>query len=133
MSETEIKARELFASGYNCAQAVFLAVCGDMDMEFDDAARLVSAFGGGMGGTRNTCGAVSAMVLAAGHLWGYTNSKDDMAGRRKVYAKTKAMLDKFEAENGSLICRELLLENRKTCADKVAECVRLLQEAIAVE
>ena len=63
----EQRAEELFREGYNCAQAVFLAfACEKMDR--DEAARLASAFGGGLAGTRNTCGAVSGLAMAYGLL-----------------------------------------------------------------
>ena len=63
----EQRAEELFREGYNCAQAVFLAFACEK-MNRDEAAKLASAFGGGLAGTRNTCGAVSGLAMAYGLL-----------------------------------------------------------------
>ncbi len=65
------KAKELFESGYNCAQAVTLAFADEMGMTKEEAARISSSFGGGIGRLREVCGCVSGMALVAGRLWGY--------------------------------------------------------------
>ena len=60
------KARDLFRAGYNCAQSVVGAFHEEMGLSLEDAVRLASSFGGGMGGMRETCGAVTGMFLVAG-------------------------------------------------------------------
>ena len=102
----EQRAEELFREGYNCAQAVFLAfACEKMDR--DEAARLASAFGGGLAGTRNTCGAVSGLAMAYGLLRGYADPTDKEA-KRAEYEAVREMTEEFAQQNGSIICRELL-------------------------
>ena len=102
----EQRAEELFREGYNCAQAVFLAfACEKMDR--DEAARLASAFGGGLAGTRNTCGAVSGLAMAYGLLRGYADPQDKEA-KRAEYEAVREMTEEFAQQNGSIICRELL-------------------------
>ena len=71
------KARELFKSGYNCAQSVFCAFCDETGMSFEEALKLSSSFGGGMGRLREVCGAVSAMFMIAGIKYGYTTPNND--------------------------------------------------------
>ena len=51
------KAKELFRQGYNCSQAVFGSFYEDINMDFETAVRLASAFGGGMGRPREIRGA----------------------------------------------------------------------------
>ena len=53
------KARTLFQKGYNCAQSVAGAFHEEMGVSLETAVRMASAFGGGMGGQRETCGAVT--------------------------------------------------------------------------
>ena len=102
----EQRAEELFREGYNCAQAVFLAfACEKMDR--DEAARLASSFGGGLAGTRNTCGAVSGLAMAYGLLRGYADPTDKEA-KRAEYETVREMTEEFAQQNGSIICRELL-------------------------
>ena len=57
------KARDLFREGYNCAQSVVGAFHEEMGLSLSEATRLASSFGGGMGGLRETCGAVTGMFL----------------------------------------------------------------------
>ena len=105
--EHGIKAAELFLSGYNCAQAVAMAFAGELGLTEKQAARMVSAFGGGMGRMREVCGAVSGMVFVLGSLYGYDDPADD-PGKKQLYSAVQALAEKFRAENGSIICREIL-------------------------
>ena len=57
------RAKTLFQQGYNCAQSVAVAFAPEMGLSEETAARLASAFGGGMGRMREVCGAVSGMLL----------------------------------------------------------------------
>ena len=67
---------------------------------------MASSFGGGIGGMREVCGAVSGMLMAAGLLYGY--EPGDRAGKSEHYARVRELADRYRAENGSIICRELL-------------------------
>lgn len=100
-------AKALFCEGYNCAQAVFAAFCDEMGLEFETALRLSSSFGGGMGRLREVCGAVSGMFMVAGMLRGYSDPKDK-AAKAEHYALVQTLAKRFEEENQSIICRELL-------------------------
>lgn len=100
-------AKEYFKSGYNCAQAVAMAFCDEMGMDEKTAAKLVSGYGGGMGRMREVCGTVSGMVFVLSALYGY----DDASAREEktqLYKDIQQLGDRFKADNGSLICRELL-------------------------
>ncbi len=101
------KAMNLFSEGYNCSQAVFMSFCDELGIEKDTAAKLASSFGGGMGRMREVCGAVSGMIMAAGMLYGYSNPNDREA-KTEHYARVQKLAESFKAENGSIICRELL-------------------------
>ena len=100
MSKGE-KAEALFMQGYNCSQAVACAFADELDMNAADIARLTMGFGGGIGRMREVCGSVSGMAFVISALFA-----DE--GRASVYEKIQAVAEKFEVENGSIICRELL-------------------------
>ena len=106
-SERRNKAEELFSEGYNCAQAVFLSFCDELDIDNTTALRISSSFGGGMGRLREVCGAVSAMFMVAGLLYDKGNiptQEEKMAH----YARIQELAARFRKENGTIICRELL-------------------------
>ena len=102
-----IKAAELFLQGYNCAQAVAVAFCDVTGMDEKQAAKMVSAFGGGMGRLREVCGAVSGMFFVLGQLYGYDNCDSD-DNKKELYQRAQALAEQFREQAGSIICRELL-------------------------
>lgn len=101
------KAKSLFEEGYNCAQAVFSAFCDELGMEFENALKLSSGFGGGMGRMREVCGAVSGMFMVLGAVEGYTSPTDNEA-KMELYDKVQKLAKNFKAETGTIICAELL-------------------------
>ena len=101
------KARELFLSGCSCSQAVFAAFADDFGFDQDTALRLASSFGGGMGGMRETCGAVSGMLMVAGLKWGYSEV-GNLDIKTAHYARVRKLIDSFKAEHTTIVCRELL-------------------------
>ncbi|MBO5258808.1 MAG: C_GCAxxG_C_C family protein [Agathobacter sp.] len=101
------KAMNYFLEGYNCSQSVVLAFADLLEMEPDQLARLSSAFGGGMGRLREVCGSVSGMFIVLGILFGYDDPKEN-EGKKELYEKVQELAHRFEAENGSIVCRDLL-------------------------
>ena len=99
-----------FESGYNCAQAVFATYADLFGMNEEDALKLASPMGGGMGRMREVCGTVSAMALLEGLKEGNTDPLDK-AAQGRTYETVRALSDSFTEENGSIICRELLEGN----------------------
>ena len=101
------EAERLFLEGYNCAQAVFCAFCDETGLSLEDAARLSSSFGGGMGRLREVCGTVSGALLALGMLRGYADPQDPEL-KKAHYKLVQEYARRFREENGTIICRELL-------------------------
>ncbi len=105
MSRAE-RAKALFEQGYACSQAVALAFCDVLDVDKDALAKMTLPFGGGLGRLRLTCGAVSGMALVVGALC--AKAENSPENKKNTYAVTRMLCEKFQAENGSLICGELL-------------------------
>lgn len=101
------RARELFLSGYNCSQAVFLSLSDVYALSPEQAARLSASFGGGVGRLREMCGACSAMVMLEGLQSGATEASDAL-GKQTNYRNVQALVKRFAEQNGSYLCRELL-------------------------
>lgn len=102
-------ARELFLGGSNCAQSVFCAYCDVTGYDREQALRLASSFGGGMGRMREVCGALSAVYIIIGILYGYSTPGDDEE-KGKHYALVQDIAERFKRKNSTIICRELLKE-----------------------
>ena len=105
-------AMELFEEGYNCAQSVFLAFEDMYEMDRKTALKLSSSFGAGMGRLREVCGSVSGMFMVAGMLYGYDDPKATDV-KTAHYARIQELAADFEAQNRSIVCRELLELNVK--------------------
>ena len=137
-----IKAAELFLSGYNCAQSVAVAFCDVTGLAESQAAKMSSAFGGGMGRMREVCGAVSGMLMVLSYLYGYDTPGDDVS-KKVLYTQVQELAGAFRGENGSIICREILKNPpsdpnptprtadfyaRRPCAKMVMTAGRLLDQ-----
>lgn len=107
MTKHEQLAEAYFMEGYNCAQAVFLAFAVEKGIDRADAARLASSFGGGVGGMREMCGALSGACMAAGLLLGYDDpgAKEEKSAH---YARIRELAEAFRAVHGTTLCREIL-------------------------
>ena len=132
------KAAQLFQSGYNCAQSVAGAYADRMGMTLEQVTRLASSFGGGMGGKREICGAVSVMILVLGALEGYADP-NDRAAKKAHYDRVSRLMDRFRAEHGSVVCRDLLgltpgvPKRQGGCLDMVTSAVALLEQELQEE
>ncbi len=142
------KARAYFEQGYNCSQAVLLSFGDITGLDEETAARLSSSFGGGMGRLREVCGAASGVFMAAGLVQGYSNpeASDEKAAH---YAFIQSLAADFKAQNGSIICRELLglpgasdpvpeertqaYYQRRPCADYVESAAKILAAKLSYE
>lgn len=93
-------AESLFKTGLNCAQAVATAFAEEMNMDAELVKRLTIGFGGGIGRMREVCGTVSGMTFVISAL--YNEDKG------KIYERVQNVANQFKAENGSVVCRELL-------------------------
>lgn len=118
--ERAAKAKENFLSGFNCCQSVVLAFSDVLGIDEKTLASLSSGFGAGMGRLREVCGCVSAMTMVAGCLCPAVEQTDEGAlspapldRRGANYALVQKLAAAYKAENGSIICRELLSLDKK--------------------
>ena len=99
-----------------------------------------------MGRLREVCGAVSGMTMVAGFLYPNFDPKDSQS-KKENYAAVQELAEKFRAENGAIVCRELLglvqkkdeptpstrtaeYYERRPCAEYVAIAARIVGEKI---
>jgi arsenate reductase len=111
-----------FAEGFNCAQAVFSVYAGHFGFDRDTALKLAAGFGGGMGRMASTCGAVTGAFMVLGLQYGGVTA--DREAKEAIYAHIREFARRFNARNGSSVCRELL-----GCDISDAEGFRRAQES----
>lgn len=105
--ERVAKAVENFMAGYGCCQSVVAAFADVYGLDQTMAKRIAAGFGGGVGRLRMMCGAVSAIVMLVGLHCGQTEGSD-REGKSRCYKVVQRLLERSKADNGSLICAEIL-------------------------
>ena len=141
MSIRTQKAKELFVKGYTCSQSVLMAFAQDIGLEEEVAAKISCGFGGGMGGMRSVCGAVTGMFMAANMLYGF-DSPGNQEHKTKHYAVIRHLAQQFTEEYNTLVCKELLanlpgkLSANPSLRDdayyKVRPCALFVEQAVAI-
>ena len=107
MSETpHQKAKEYFASDYNCAQSVLRAILEYKGIMFEDAKYIPAGFGAGMGTQGQICGAVTGGIMSIGMLC----KREEQTTENHIddsYKFTYQLIERFSNEFGTTICDKL--------------------------
>ena len=132
-----------FRVGLNCSECILRTF---LDMHDTDLAesiiRLASGFGGGMGHTKNTSGAITGAVLALGIEKGRDPfDREDVSERIKylqgsIYPIFGEMVNEMKEEYGTLICSELsnpfgdfeCKARKKNCMQMIAYCASIAEK-----
>lgn len=114
---------------WHCAESVLYGLLAGADCkEIDKCISAVSGFNGGVGGTRNMCGALSGGVAAAGFLMGRNGSAvQDMALCAKVCGR---FYKTFEEHFGTVICRDLTKNYEFSHPDRRTHCRGMVEFAV---
>lgn len=110
--DREKLAQQYFLEGYNCSQSLVLSFKDLVNIDEKILLSIASSFGGGMGRLRETCGAVTGMLIIAGLLYGYYTPETGKI-KENHYKKVQDLALSFEKEYKSIVCRELLNINIK--------------------
>lgn len=107
LDERVSRAVDNFMAGYGCCQSVVAAFADLYGLDDTTAKHIAAGFGGGVGRMRMMCGAVSGIVMLVGLDCGQTEGSD-REGKSACYKVVQQLLNRSKAENGSLICAEIL-------------------------
>lgn len=99
-----IEALKLYHQGYNCAQAVVLPFCDELNIDKQTAARAIEGFGGGMGCHELTCGALSGAIFVAGLKSSGCTMEKGAVTKQNTYDITKKLVNDFRTACGSDSC-----------------------------
>jgi C_GCAxxG_C_C family probable redox protein len=107
MNNVDLALKYFKDDGYACSQAVFATFAEKLGLNREKALKIADAFGAGMGGMAETCGAVTGAVMVFGLKYGREKA-DDKPAKEKTRELVKKFAAEFKARNRSTICRELL-------------------------
>ncbi|MGB8779794.1 MAG: C-GCAxxG-C-C family protein [Candidatus Bathyarchaeia archaeon] len=105
-SELGKKAAEHFREGYNCAQSVLLTMLDHLNLTNELVPKIATGFGGGIGRCGSVCEALTGGVMAISVMYG--TNEPLMKNRLKAYQTAQKFYEQFEAQNGSVLCKELI-------------------------
>ena len=101
------KAVQLFNRNFSCSQAVFAAFADPAVIDEATALKVAAGFGGGIGCSGGTCGALSGAVMVMGLRYGSTDPADKTA-KMECYRKVRLLIEEYKLRAGSTICRDLV-------------------------
>jgi C_GCAxxG_C_C family probable redox protein len=91
----------------NCAQSVLYVFSEEYGLDRNMALKVAMGFGGGMGRTGKTCGAVTGAYMVLG-LSQRINENNPRESIERTYKLVREFNQKFTALNGSTVCKELI-------------------------
>ena len=110
--EMQEKATDLFLKRMHCSQVVALVGLEKLGIEDRSVIKALGAFGGGIGGTGNICGALIGAASVIGSL--YSRGSLDEKENPRIWAATKAVMKHFEeltAQYGGINCCQIAQVN----------------------
>ncbi|MGN0133391.1 MAG: C-GCAxxG-C-C family protein [Anaerotignum sp.] len=140
VEKVEQEAKNCFKQGLNCSECVMTAMLNNFETGLPaEVITLATGFGGGMGHTKNTCGAITGAVMALSAMVGRKNpmAKETMPERiaelQDIYAVVGKMVNEIKDEYGTLICSELSdplgdwegKARKKNCMQMITYCAGL--------
>lgn len=143
--DKKAEAMRIHESGFNCCQSVIGVFSEEFGLDLGTAYRVSAGFGGGMR-RGEVCGAVTGALMVLGLKHGHFIAGD--AERKSHIAElTKEFHNRFEAMNGSIICKELLGYNssieeeraiieekglfKTVCPKAIEDAISILEEMLA--
>lgn len=117
------KAGGYFKQGYNCAEAILRAFLDILSVPHDpQVARLASPFGGGLGRSGCTCGALTGSEMVLGMVAG-RDGLDKPLG--DIYTVAGKLHDRFAEKFGSTCCRVLNPDGDFESREHLRRCLKI--------
>ncbi|MEE9912952.1 MAG: C-GCAxxG-C-C family protein [Deltaproteobacteria bacterium] len=123
---------------FHCSQAIAAAGQEKLGHGSDEVIRAMGAFGGGLGGNGEVCGALAGGLAVLGLR--YSRAAAGEKENPKMWAAAEEMMRRFRDEivnqDGTIYCRDIACVNWKDRedaksfyqGDKVKKCIRIVGE-----
>jgi C_GCAxxG_C_C family probable redox protein len=97
--------RELFQSGFFCAESVLQAIAESQGIHSDLIPRIATGFCSGISRTGGVCGALSGAIMGINLVTGRNSPAESLEAN---YALIQKLISRFESQYGSINCLQLL-------------------------
>ena len=115
-----------FKSGFNCCEAIVETFRKEAGVEIDDNAfRLCSGFGGGIGHARDLCGAMAGCTMVISTLAGRNHPSEKPLA--EIYPLTLEVHERFREAFGSCACGDSMPYEFNT-RDHLKNCLKLVNK-----
>jgi C_GCAxxG_C_C family probable redox protein len=123
---------------FHCSQALVAVGQEKLGKGNDEVIRAMGAFGGGLGGNGEVCGALAGALAALGLR--YSRAREEEKENPRMWKDADELVRRFRDDivqlNGSILCRDISLVDWKDReqvkafykGDKVKDCVRIVGE-----
>ena len=133
MNEQALAARnaagQYFKNGYNCSESIVRAGVDLLGIKLDEQAlRMATGFGGGIGHAGCVCGALAASVMVLGLLKGRAAATES---REEAYDLSGEFHRRFQERFGATCCRALNPHEFET-REHLVNCVKITGNTMAL-
>ena len=123
-----------YKSGLNCSESVFDALIRSKALKVPPETRSMAVgFGGGIGLTGNTCGALLAAIMANAAIYGRPDPwlvDAELRGlelREKYYRRYNNIVHDFKKANGAVSCRDICSSYKEwNIKERRVMCLKLI-------
>ena len=122
-------AGQYFKDGYNCSESILRAGSNLLGIKIDEQAlRMATGFGGGIGHAGCVCGALAAAVMVLGLLKGRADATEN---REEAYNLSSEFHRRFQERFGATCCRVLNPHEFET-REHLVNCVKITGNTMAL-
>ncbi|HYA01527.1 MAG TPA: C-GCAxxG-C-C family protein [Syntrophobacteria bacterium] len=148
IEEIRQRARKNFSLGYNCAECVTEAILALVETGLpQEAKKLATGFGGGIGLYGDTCGAIAGAIMAVGAVHGRSSlpegedkkavalkAKEELYGTPGLYRLFNQLPNRIREKYGDTLCRELTKkwQNEWLCRDHALHCREIITDIAGI-
>jgi len=145
MTKEEMKEKAvqlMMQKRFHCSQAVLSVGQEKLGKKDDEVMKAMGAFGGGLGGNGEVCGAIAGALAVMGLR--FSRATEDEREDPKMWSYTHEVLERFQKEiaknHGSILCRDIAHVNWKDReqvrnfynGETVQECGRIVGDMAAL-
>ena len=102
--ESQEKTLNYFNAGFNCCEAVVMAVCDHLKIDREMPQKIATPFGSGMSRNGSNCGALNAAFICMGMVGGRQSNEES---RDNSYLPADRVFAKFKEKYGSSLCLDI--------------------------
>ena len=100
------RSRDLFLSGFYCAESVLLSIAEDRDIHSDLIPMIATGFCSGQGRGGDQCGALSGGIMGISLITGRRSHDESV---EETFTTVRKLIEGFRERFGATSCKELIM------------------------